>query len=119
MGETKAAIGCIEELRAQLRLALGRQEVDEAEHLIDELTELDPTAKNDPLPRVFWLLQCGRPLDALHLLNDCGDAAFPELRAVCLKGLGDPTWQGLASSLCETSGPVVRLAMAQLLAVSQ
>ena len=115
VAENVPVIGPIDELRAQLELALGRQEVDQAGRLIDELTELDPAAKNVLLPRVFWLLQSGRAADALHLLNEFGEDVCPELRAVCLKGLGDPTWEGLALSLRETGGPAVRLAMAQLL----
>ena len=106
-----------DDLRAQLRDAFAERRTDDVGRLIEELAILDPGSVNDPLPRVFWLVQGGRVREALQFLNDIGgEDAWPELRAVCLRNLGDPSWQGLAQALLENGTPVVRQAMAQLLA---
>jgi type III secretion protein HrpB1 len=96
------------------RLAIREDRVDEAEVLLDELRRHDPVEGARPLYATMVALGRDDARGALQALYGADDA--PELRAVCLRVLGDPTWEGLAGSLAdESEDRQVRAAMRNLL----
>ncbi len=90
--------------------------LDEAEALYTQLCEVRPAAAQDMLvfPTVI-AIQRGRTLDALRYLNSLPEDRCPELKAICLRLLGDPTWHSYAETQVDAPDPYVRKAMRQLL----
>lgn len=108
------------ELASALLHALGDDELDRADMLLDELRELNGLTDHHPDILLFHVLisiQRGQAMDALHYLNQLGEGNYPpHLRVLCLFFIQDPVWQGLAADLAENSpDPEVRLSMANLL----
>ena len=103
----------------QVKEALRHDEFDRAESLVTELTDVHGVPEDDEQLLVFRVtlaIRRGHALDALRMLNNLDGDPCPELRAVCLRVLGDPTWHGLATEVLETAnGRSVRLAMRHLL----
>jgi type III secretion protein HrpB1 len=108
------------ELTSAMMHALGDDDLDKAEDLLDNLQELNELDDEHPdvlTFRVMIAVQRGQALDALRLLNSLDEEHCPELRVLCLFFIEDPLWQGLAAHLVETSpDPDVRASMADLLA---
>ncbi|QHI99720.1 hypothetical protein GT347_18100 [Xylophilus rhododendri] len=96
--------------------ALREHRLDEAEQLFAELGDADSRVKNLRVFPVLLAIQRGRPLDALQFVNSLPGDPCPELRALCLRLLGDPRWQGEAATLLDSSDPEVGKAMRELLA---
>jgi hypothetical protein len=102
------------DLIERFRLAIREERTDEAATLLDDLRRQDPVAASRPVYSTMLAIARDDPLGALQALGDVDDA--PELRAVCLRLLDDPNWEGLAESLArdsEDSG--IRAAMRHLL----
>ena len=62
-------------------------------------------------------IQRGQLLDVYRDLADKGEDHCPELQALCLHRMGDPTWEGLARKVeaDSSAAPHVRHAMRLLL----
>ena len=108
------------ELASALLHALGDDELDRADMLLDELREVNGLTDHHPDILLFHVLisiQRGQAMDALHYLNQLGEGQYPpHLRVLCLFFIQDPVWQGLAAELAENSpDPEVRRSMTHLL----
>lgn len=90
-------------------------DLDEAEKLLAQMHDAYPQTRDVPVFEVVIALMRGWTLDALRIVNGLPDGRSPELKAICLKVLGDPLWQGYATAHEESDNPYVRLAMRSLL----
>jgi type III secretion protein HrpB1 len=89
--------------------------IDEAEATLAQLHECCPASRDVLAFPVMIALQRGRAHDAWQLVNHLPDDQSPELKALCLRMLGDPLWHGLATAHADSPDPHVRTAMRQLL----
>jgi type III secretion protein HrpB1 len=89
--------------------------IDEAETTLARLHECCPASRDVLAFPVMIALQRGRAHDAWQLVNGLPDDQAPELKALCLRMLGDPLWHGYASAHADSPDPTVRRAMRQLL----
>ncbi|MDR5759465.1 HrpB1 family type III secretion system apparatus protein [Caballeronia sp. LZ035] len=89
--------------------------IDEAELMLVRLHECCPASRDVLAFPVLIALQRGRTHDAWQLVNGLPDEQCPELKALCLRMLGDPLWHGYASAHADSPNPTVRRAMRQLL----
>lgn len=89
--------------------------IDEAEALYQQLCESHPGAREMLVFPVLIAIRRGRALEALQHINSLPADRCPELRAMCLQNLGDPSWHGEATALLDSPDPAVRKAMQQLL----
>jgi hypothetical protein len=108
------------ELTCDLLHALGDNELDRADMLLEEIRDMNGLTDHHPDILLFHVLisiQRGQAMDALHYLNQLGEDEYPpHLRVLCLFFIQDPVWQGLATDLAENSpDPEVRESMANLL----
>jgi hypothetical protein len=60
-------------------------------------------------------IQHGRPHEAWQIVNGLPDDGYPELKALCLRLLNDPSWHGYAQAGLAHSSARVRCAMRNLL----
>ncbi|MDB5786992.1 MAG: bacterial type secretion family protein [Caballeronia mineralivorans] len=90
-------------------------ELDEAEALLALLHGVCPASRDVLAFPVMIAIQRGRPRDAWQLVNGLPDNRCPELKALCLRVLGDPLWHGYAVAHEDSPDPYVRTAMRQLL----
>ncbi len=95
--------------------ALRDNRLDEAQSLLNELNVLKPEVKDFLIFPVLIAIQRGQVREALQLVNDQPEDSCPELKALCLYILEDPSWQGIAESLEDSGDANVRQAMRQLL----
>jgi hypothetical protein len=95
--------------------ALRDARLDEAEQLLEELNRLAPETEEFLVFPVLIAIQRGFITEALQYLNSLGEDTAPELRALCLNILGDPTWHSYAQGCLESDDPYVRKAMRELL----
>lgn len=89
--------------------------LDEADALYQQLCETHDAARDMLVFPVLIAIQRGRALDALQQINSLPADQHPELRALCLQMLGDPSWHGEATALLDAPDPDIRKAMGQLL----
>lgn len=94
---------------------LRHDRLDEADALYQQMCETHPAAQDMLVFPVLIAIQRGRALDALQHINSLPSQRCPELRALCLQMLGDPSWHGEANALLDSPDPAVRKAMRQLL----
>jgi hypothetical protein len=102
-------------LAIQLVDAITENRLDEAEILLDELNALQPDTTEYLVFPVLIAIQRGFIKEALQYLNTLGENTAPELRALCLNILGDPSWNYHARDCLESDDPSVRKAMRELL----
>jgi type III secretion protein HrpB1 len=105
----------IPELMDKLSLALQAHSLYEATDLLDTLCRLNPELKEMRLFPVFIEIQRGNVFGALQILNEGNENENPELRAICLRLLGDPMWHFYAMKAMETGDESVREGMRILL----
>lgn len=98
-----------------LTAAVRGNRLDEAEALFQQMCEMDPRSGQMLIFPVLITILRGRPLDALRFVNE-QPVDRPELRALCLRVLGDPGWHGEAAALVDSPDRGVAHAMRQLLA---
>jgi type III secretion protein HrpB1 len=89
--------------------------LDEAEATLALLHERLPASRDVLAFPVMIALQRGRPHDAWQLVNHLPDDQCPDLKALCLRMLGDPLWHGYATAHADSPDPHVRKAMRELL----
>jgi len=97
--------------------AIRGDRIDEAEALLNQLGAVYPAPDDLAVFGVVIAIQRGQAREALWALESLPGDAHPELKALCLHVLGEPTWEGRARELedDESVDPVVRRAMRQLL----
>ena len=97
--------------------AIRENRIDEAETLLDELSAIYPEPEDLAVFGVVIAIQRGQAREALWALEDLYGDKHPELKALCLNVLGEPTWEGLAREVDDDAAadPTVRRAMQQLL----
>ncbi|HET9645463.1 MAG TPA: HrpB1 family type III secretion system apparatus protein [Burkholderiaceae bacterium] len=95
--------------------AIRDNRLDEAEAMLEELNEIAPFTKEFLVFPVLIAIQRGYVKEALQHLNSLGEDAAPELKALCLHILGDPSWHYYAQSCLESPRQDVRTAMRRLL----
>ena len=109
----------IAELKRDMRNAVRAFRIAEADeichHLIDDCG-VDAEA-DDMLPsRVTIDVLSGRIHDAMCMLNGLGEDRGLGLKAVCLRLMGDPFWEGTAvQAQATTDDPVLKQSMQLLL----
>ena len=90
--------------------------LDEAETLLEELNARSPETQEYLIFPVLIAIQRGYIKEALQYLNEhLEEDAAPELKALCLNILGDPTWHYHAQQGLESEDAHVRKAMRELL----
>lgn len=87
----------------------------DAQTLLDHLHVLYPDTREMPAVQVLLALRRGQPLDAWQVVNGLPDDQCPELKALCLKLLDDPAWQGYALAYEDSPNLYVRRMMKRLL----
>ena len=92
--------------------------LDEAEVMLEELNTLDPDTEEHLIFPVLIAIQRGFITEALQYLNGLGEDAHPELKALCLNILGDPTWHYHANTALQSEDSYVREAMEELLEIA-
>ncbi|CAB3772659.1 HrpB1 family type III secretion system apparatus protein [Paraburkholderia solisilvae] len=90
-------------------------QLDEAEMRLEHLYAAHPETRDILAFPVMIAIQRGRPHDAWQMVNGLPDERCPELKALCLRVLGDPTWHGYAVAYEDSADPYVRDSMRQLL----
>ena len=96
--------------------SLVRLETDDAERLYTRLCEVEPRASELKIYPTLIAIQRGQVLDAYRELHEGGEDHHPELQALCLHRLCDPTWEGVAQRTeASSADPQVRRAMRELL----
>ncbi|WP_043201327.1 HrpB1 family type III secretion system apparatus protein [Paraburkholderia acidipaludis] len=93
-------------------------QLDEAEEQLRQLNGAYPQARELLVFPVMIAIQRGQAREAWQLVNGTPDEAYPELKALCLRRLGDPSWYGYAEAALESQDPQVRKAMRNLLGSS-
>jgi type III secretion protein HrpB1 len=93
-------------------------QLDEAEEQLRQLNDACPQARELLVFPVLIAIQRGQAREAWQLVNGTPDEAYPELKALCLRRLGDPSWHGYAEAALESQDPQVRKAMRNLLGSS-
>lgn len=86
---------------------------------LQEVNATADTARVCMILQVLIFIGSGRSLEALHHVNAADANDYPELRALCLFVLGDPSWEGLANSMRDSDNRYVRAAMQVLLCRGQ
>lgn len=105
-------------LATDLVEAIRDDRLDEAETLLEELNARSPETQEYLIFPVLIAIQRGYIKEALQYLNEnLEEDAAPELKALCLNILGDPTWHMHANRGLESEDEHVRLAMRQLLQI--
>lgn len=98
--------------------AIRDDRLDEAETMLEELNAMSPETEEYLIFPVLIAIQRGYIKEALQYLNEhLEEDAAPELKALCLNILGDPTWHLHAQRGLESEDEHVRLAMRQLLQI--
>jgi type III secretion protein HrpB1 len=98
--------------------AIRDDRLDEAETMLEELNARSPDTQEYLIFPVLIAIQRGYIKEALQYLNEnLEEDAAPELKALCLNILGDPTWHLHAQRGLESDDEHVRLAMRQLLQI--
>ena len=98
--------------------AIRDDRLDEAETMLEELNAMAPETQEYLICPVLIAIQRGYIKEALQYLNEhLEEDAAPELKALCLNILGDPTWHMHAQRGLESEDEHVRLAMRQLLQI--
>jgi type III secretion protein HrpB1 len=90
-------------------------DIDRAEEMLKELYELHPPSEELLVFPALIAIQRGQVQEALQFIQLLPEDQCPELKALCLNILGDPSWQGCAEALRDHPDPYVRRAMRQLL----
>ncbi|WPB56262.1 HrpB1 family type III secretion system apparatus protein [Xylophilus sp. GOD-11R] len=90
--------------------------LDEAQAQYEQLCEVDERLRDMLVFPVLIAIQRGQSLEALQYLNGLPGDPHPELRALCLRIVGDPTWHGEAAALVDAPDPYIARAMRRLLA---
>lgn len=105
-------------LATRLVEAIRDDRLDEAETLLEELNALSPQTQEYLIFPVLIAIQRGYIKEALQYLNEhLAEDAAPELKALCLNILGDPTWHMYAQQGLDSEDEHVQLAMRQLLQI--
>ncbi|GKS77047.1 HrpB1 family type III secretion system apparatus protein [Acidovorax sp. SUPP950] len=102
-------------LAVSLVNAIRENQLDEAETMLEELNALSPDTEEYLIFPVLIAIQRGYTQEALQYLNTLGEDTAPELKALCLNILGDPTWHYHAQSCLESGDEHVRKSMRELL----
>lgn len=97
---------------------LQQDQADEAEVLLGQMHDAYPETRDFLIFPVTIALMRGRPHDAWQLVNGLPEERSPELKALCLKMLGDPSWHGYATAHEDSPDPFVRHAMRKLLGMT-
>jgi type III secretion protein HrpB1 len=93
--------------------------LDDAETLLQQLNETYPQTRNLLVFPVMIAIQRGRVAEAWQLINGLPEDQSPELKALCLRLLKDPSWHGYAEASANHPDPYVRKAMRNLLGRSE
>jgi type III secretion protein HrpB1 len=90
-------------------------QLDEAEALLERMHDAYPATREVLVFEVTIALMRGRPHDAWQIVNGLPDESCPELKALCLRMLDDPSWYSYAVAHEDSPNPHVREAMRHLL----
>jgi hypothetical protein len=96
--------------------ACGEGRADDAESGWEQLQALEPLPPLAAVIPAFIMMCRGRHLDALQYMNGLPEDFSPETRALCLRQVGDPTWESIARELLEDADPDLREGAQQMLA---
>ncbi|PLZ01502.1 hypothetical protein CY652_15415 [Burkholderia sp. WAC0059] len=92
--------------------------LEEAEALLECMHRAHPASREILAFPVTIALKRGRVHEAWQLVNGLPDDRCPELKALCLRMLNDPSWHGYATSHEDSQNVYVRKTMRQLLGKS-
>ena len=105
----------VRQLADTLRGALADGRIGDAEstwNLLQDAGDLAPESQSVP---ALILLAQGDTLAALQRLNELPGDLCPQLRVLCLRMLGDPSWHGEALALEDHPNPEIQSAVRRLL----
>lgn len=103
------------ELVRAIFAACGEGRADDAESGWDRLQAFEPLPPLAAVIPAFIMMSRGRHLDALQYVNGLPEDLSPETRALCLRQLGDPTWESIARELADSDDPGLREGARQML----
>lgn len=103
------------ELCASVIDAIRENRLDEAESLLKQLGAIHPNVDDFRVYHVIIAIQRGNAREALRELEETPGNKHDALKALLLKYLGEPHWEGMARELAGSPDPSVRTAMQQLL----
>lgn len=95
--------------------AIKDDRIDEAEAIYETICASTPDADDLLVFPVVFAIQRGQVNEALQIINDLPEDKCPELKAICLNLIKDPTWHAVALSQENNPDPHVRKAMRELL----
>ena len=95
--------------------ALKDDRIDEAEAIYETICASMPEAEDLLVFPVMFAIQRGQVFEALQIINDLPEDRCPELKAICLNLIEDPTWHAVALAQENNPDPYVRKAMRELL----
>lgn len=95
--------------------ALKDDQLDEAESIHRRLCEEVPGFDEILTFPVLFAIQRGNVVAALQFINGLPEDRCPELKALCLYLIQDPTWHAIAHAHEDDQDPHVRQAMRDLL----
>lgn len=96
-------------------VAIRENHLDDADALLEQLYDAHPDARDQLALPVMIAIQRGQATEAWQLVNGLPDAQHPELKALCLRLLKDPSWYGYAEAALDHPDPYVQKAMRNLL----
>lgn len=102
-------------IKKEIANAIRQNRLDDADSQLQQLYEMDPSAREQLIFPAIIAIQRGNVLDVLQHINSLPEDRCPEIKAICLNLLGDPTWHAYALALEDSSDPFIRKAMRQLL----
>ncbi|MES2832516.1 MAG: HrpB1 family type III secretion system apparatus protein [Pseudomonadota bacterium] len=102
-------------MKKEIANAIRHNLLDDAESKLQQLYEIDPSAREQLIFPAIIAIQRGNVLDVLQHINSLPEDRCPEIKAICLNLLGDPTWHAYALALEDSPDPFIRKAMRQLL----
>jgi hypothetical protein len=95
--------------------AIRENRLDDADTLLEQLYAAYPDAREQLVLPVMIAIQRGQLTDAWQLVNGLPDGQQPELKALCLRLLKDPSWYGYAEAALDSPDVYVQKAMRNLL----
>lgn len=92
--------------------------LDEAEALLEQLNDTWPETRKLLIFPLLIAIQRGQTREAWQLVNGLPDDMYPQLKALCLRRLNDPSWHSYAEAGRDHPDPHIRSAMRNLLGCS-
>jgi type III secretion protein HrpB1 len=104
-----------QQLAVSLVDALKGNRLEDAESIWHLLRDTDDVPQEAHAFPAFIMIQRGKAIEALQYLNTLPAECCPDVRALCLYLVGDPTWHSHAAALADNPDEGIKSAMRHLL----